>query len=80
MMAKLPQSSSSELKPEFNLNSKAYPWRSGLTVNQLLIQIEAEGPGVAVECNGVVVRRVERQTKLIQEGDQVEIVRLVGGG
>jgi thiamine biosynthesis protein ThiS len=79
-MAKLPQSLFSEAKPEFNLNSKAYPWRSGLTVNQLLIQIDAQGPGVAVECNGVVIRRAEHQTKLIQEGDQVEIVRLVGGG
>jgi len=46
----------------------------------LLEELEATGPGVAVERNREVVRRREYADCLLEPGDEVEIVRLVGGG
>ena len=36
--------------------------------------------GSAVELNGEVIRRAEHASTALQEGDRLEIVRLVGGG
>jgi sulfur carrier protein len=35
---------------------------------------------VAVEHNGTIIERSAYETLTLQEGDQVEIVRMVGGG
>ncbi len=71
---------SSRQSAEFRLNSQSQPWRSNFSVSQLLEELEATGPGVAVERNGDVVRRVDHASTLVQPGDQIEVVRLVGGG
>ena len=36
--------------------------------------------GSAVELNGEVIRRVNHPTTPLNEGDRLEVVRLVGGG
>jgi thiamine biosynthesis protein ThiS len=36
--------------------------------------------GIAVEVNGVILQRDGYATCTLQDGDQVEIVRMVGGG
>jgi len=46
----------------------------------LLKELEATGQGVAVERNREVVRRAEYAACVLQPGDEIEIVRLVGGG
>ncbi len=79
----MPQPSSStppEATAEFQLNSRSQPWRADLTVAQLLGELDATGPGVAVERNGDVVRKADHATTLIEPNDQIEVVRLVGGG
>jgi sulfur carrier protein len=35
---------------------------------------------VAVELNGVILERPQYETTVLDEGDSVEIVRMVGGG
>ncbi len=35
---------------------------------------------IAVECNGKIVPRETLATRILEEGDEVEIVRFVGGG
>jgi thiamine biosynthesis protein ThiS len=62
------------------VNGEAHPWRPGLTVAALLAERGADGPGVAVERNLRVVRRADHATELLEPGDRVEIVSLVGGG
>lgn len=79
-MPQPPFSTSSDVADEFQLNNRSQPWRAGLTVAQLLAELDATGPGVAVERNGDVVRKAEHEATLIQPGDQIEVVRLVGGG
>ena len=64
----------------FHLNGSPRPCPVGLTVAALLEQLEAQGPGVAVERNEQVIRRVHHAETLIEPGDRIEVVRLVGGG
>lgn len=62
------------------VNGRPQPWRAGLTVADLMRELGLDGPGVAVERNGRVVRRAEQPAALLEPGDRVELVRLVGGG
>ncbi len=62
------------------VNGERLPWRPGLSVAALLEERGAAGPGVAVERNLQVVRRAEHASTLLEPGDRIEIVRLVGGG
>ena len=50
------------------------------TLDDLLAQRALPLEQVAVEQNGRVVRRAERPQTLVNDGDVVEIVTLVGGG
>ena len=50
------------------------------TVRQLLIELGLGDQPVAVELNRDVVPKREHETKQLNEGDQIELVTLVGGG
>jgi sulfur carrier protein len=45
-----------------------------------LDQLGVNPRAVAVEHNGTIIERVEYDAVTLQEGDTVEIVRMVGGG
>lgn len=51
-----------------------------LTLGQFLAQEQRESRHVAVEINLEVVPRARHAEWVLQEGDRVEIVTLVGGG
>jgi sulfur carrier protein len=50
------------------------------TVADLAAFLKLPSFGSAVELNGQVVRRAEHAAQALQDGDKLEIVRLVGGG
>jgi sulfur carrier protein len=50
------------------------------TVADLLVHLTLPVDRVAVEVNGVVVRKSDRAAHAIADGDVFEIVTLVGGG
>ena len=50
------------------------------TVADLAIWLALPAFGTAIELNGAVIRRAEQAATPLQEGDRLEIVRLVGGG
>jgi sulfur carrier protein len=52
----------------------------GLTVLSLLQHLKAGNDRVAVERNGVVVKKARHAEELLAEGDVLEIVTFVGGG
>jgi sulfur carrier protein len=52
----------------------------GLTLGGLLQELELVPEGVAVAVNLHVVPRGQVATRALAEGDQVEVVRAVGGG
>ena len=62
------------------LNGETYDLRAGATVSALLEQRELVGQRLAVEVNEEVVPRSEYSEFRLHDGDQVEIVRAIGGG
>ena len=64
----------------FQLNGSPRAWRPQLSVAALLEELDATGPGVAVERNERVLRRADHPNTLVEPGDRIEVVRLVGGG
>ncbi|WP_248886099.1 sulfur carrier protein ThiS [Acidithiobacillus acidisediminis] len=53
---------------------------AGSNVLALLDMLALTGKRVAVERNGGVVPRSEQESTVLLEGDQIEVIRAVGGG
>lgn len=51
-----------------------------LTISALLSNLKIDGRLVAIEHNLTIIKRAAYETVMINEGDEVEIVRFVGGG
>ena len=64
----------------FTLNGSNKKHLASQTIEELLAEIGVDGPGVAVERNCEVVSRIDYSQTIIEEGDNIEVVRLVGGG
>lgn len=62
------------------LNGQAQQLPAPLTVAQLLATLQMPQRGVAVEINQQIVPRSLHEQHLLRDGDQLEIVSLVGGG
>ncbi|MEZ6047615.1 MAG: sulfur carrier protein ThiS [Planctomycetaceae bacterium] len=52
----------------------------GLTLSELISQLEMNPKFIAVERNRELVPRAEHASCTLEENDQLEIVTLVGGG
>ena len=52
----------------------------GETVEQLLERRGVDGRGIAVAIDGIVVRRAEWRSTVLQDGCSVEIVSAAAGG
>lgn len=50
------------------------------TVGQLVDEITKDRSRVAVERNKLIVPRAEWEYSIVEDGDDVEVVTLVGGG
>ncbi|MGB0953526.1 MAG: sulfur carrier protein ThiS [Planctomycetota bacterium] len=62
------------------INGQSRAWRPNWSLLDLLTELEATGPGVAVERNRAVVPKAQHGDCQLEPGDIVEVVRLVGGG
>jgi len=62
------------------VNGEAREVPSGTTVAALLPMLGIEGGRIAVEVNRCIVPKSEHATHVLDEGDQLEIVTMVGGG
>ncbi|MDE5849724.1 MAG: sulfur carrier protein ThiS [Muribaculaceae bacterium] len=63
------------------VNQKEYHTDSNqLTVEELLNEIQSLKPGVAVAVNDKVVRKVNWNSTLLTEGDQITVITAVCGG
>ena len=51
-----------------------------LTVAALLESLAIDGRTVAVERNGLVIKRARYAKTVVGDGDEIEIVAFVGGG
>lgn len=66
------------MRIQFNGEPRELP--DGATVADLVRSAVANARYVAVERNGEVVPRERHATTPVYEGDQIEVVTLVGGG
>ena len=62
------------------LNGEPRETTAGATVVELLQELGTPGPEVAVEVNLELIPRARHESYVLSENDQVEVVRLVGGG
>jgi sulfur carrier protein len=51
-----------------------------LTITQLLVDLGIPSETALVECNREVIQRSHFDTKSLEDGDIIELVRFVGGG
>ena len=65
---------------EVQVNGEPCRLPAGSTVRQLLDRLQAPATGVAVERNRQLVKKTEHASTLLQDGDRLEVVTLVGGG
>jgi sulfur carrier protein len=66
------------MKLSINGHERELP--DGLSVAELLVQLDLKAPKVAVELNAHVVVKARHSSTLLSPGDRVEIVTFVGGG
>ncbi|BBK31673.1 sulfur carrier protein [Stella humosa] len=63
------------------VNGERHAFGGGSVVELLrMMGVAPERPGIAVACNGELVRRREWETTSLGAGDQVEVVTARGGG
>jgi sulfur carrier protein len=62
------------------LNGEPYDIATPLTISALLAQLNIDPRIVAVEHNVTVVKRQQYDQTIVRDGDEVEIVKFVGGG
>lgn len=62
------------------LNGEPFEIAGPVTVSALLAALQIDARLVAVEHNLVVLKRDRYPSTTVAEGDEVEIVRFVGGG
>lgn len=62
------------------VNGRVVELDESMTVEHMLDRVDVPPNYLAVEVNAEVVPREEYTTHVIRDGDQVELVTLVGGG
>jgi thiamine biosynthesis protein ThiS len=65
---------------EIVVNGEPKRVRAGLSVLDLLLDLEVDPERVAVELNRSIVRQPEWRDRRVDEGAALEIVQFVGGG
>ena len=65
---------------KLKVNGEEKELTSGRTVRDLVEQLGLGDAAVAVEVNKQLVRRAHHESTELHDGDEVEVVTLVGGG
>lgn len=61
------------------VNGVEEPWLHESVV-EMLTRLQIEPRGIAVACNGEIVRRSEWASFFFNDGDQIEVVTAAAGG
>ncbi len=65
---------------KITINGESKEVSDGITVTELLQEISTPAVGVAVELNRAIVPRSLHASTVLEEGDLLEKVKMVGGG
>jgi thiamine biosynthesis protein ThiS len=67
-------------RPIFTLNDELRPWQAGLTVQELLHELDPAMPIAVVRIDGDHIARKDWSTRAIAPGEQVRVVYIIAGG
>ena len=62
------------------INGKQKEISTGMTIKELLDQLQLDPVSVVVELNRTILRADDLTEQTIQGGDSLELIRFVGGG
>jgi sulfur carrier protein len=65
---------------QVTINGNSVELERAVSIRELLLSADVPPNYLAVEINADVVPRDRHDTQLVQDGDQIEVVTLVGGG
>jgi len=65
---------------DIHVNGLARRVAAGISVSELLRELDLHGRTVVVELNRQIVRRTEIAATVLETGDRIELVHFVGGG
>lgn len=65
---------------QIRVNGELREIRDGITIADLLGELELTGKRVAVELNSEIAPRSQHASRQLQANDMVEIVQAIGGG
>ena len=62
------------------VNGDEKDFETGISLAELITQLDLPAPRIAVELNREVVRRSDWGSTMLKDEDRIEIVHFVGGG
>jgi sulfur carrier protein len=62
------------------VNGAEKEFGSGISLAELITQLDLPAPRIAIELNREVVRRSDWGSTMLKDDDRIEIVHFVGGG
>ncbi|MBN1335604.1 MAG: sulfur carrier protein ThiS [Deltaproteobacteria bacterium] len=62
------------------VNDAEQPWREGLTILDILRELDPSMPIAVVRLNGSHVPRSEWEARTIRDGDEIRVVHIIAGG
>ncbi|MBR7800912.1 sulfur carrier protein ThiS [Undibacterium fentianense] len=65
---------------EIQLNGELRVLQSETDLHSLITELQLDNQAIAVAVNRQVIRRALWQRHILQAGDQVDVVRAIGGG
>ena len=65
---------------EIICNGKEMTLREGVSLEELILELQLNPETVVVECDNRIVLREEYAQKILCEGAVLELIRFVGGG
>jgi len=65
---------------DIQVNGESQTFQDGLTVTDLLQQLDIRTEQVAVELNLQILDRDDFSTSILRHGDAIEILSFIGGG
>ena len=65
---------------DVKINNKKYSFENKITITTMLRKLNLAHKPCAVEVNKKIVTSINHHNFILSEGDEIEIVTLVGGG
>lgn len=65
---------------QIKVNGETRAFDAPMSVAQLAAALGINTAQVAVECNRAIVPRASFENAMVKDGDEIEIVRFIGGG